>query len=726
MIGKPSLCFMRHWMTALLFLFSIVPLTASSDDVENYRTVLSGFKDRSDGTEGERAAINYIAKFLDENYIPFEHRPLDSGDRGHSFSSNLIATIPGSRPERIVLASPIDGGAYSTALLLELASVLTINPPKHTIVLAFLGAERGETEFHPYGSRLAAEMMSGQEDLFVLYLDSEVVPELWQFQIGGNGTVSPYWLVEKTVQIISSEFIPYRMRGTDIHAARIGLQGDVGPLASWLEADIPSIRLTGEGEAEQREKNRLITRFLSAMRTLDMDFNAIPEEEERTYLFLRPLSNSVPKLIPELPFIGVFLALSAILLTIPLFQLRSIRLNLHRFSRFWWTWPLLFIMVFLFLFLSTLIVEESILLANFPDLWKHAPGIFIFFKLTVTGALALNFILITQGLPLPRSPHFYSYGAVFTVVIFLLVLLALDVTMAIYPLLILVILLVFIITKNVRRKTFLLLLAQVPYLMGAIVVVKEHYYPILHFMLLNRIGANIILTLTLLPLIFGIVSLSYWRIHYQQIRFIIITPAATLTLSLVAISTLIWILGLHPYGPNSPQPVELIDDIDLINGSRKLELNSPGPIGDTVLSLDGIDYALEDIGRTAEIQTQPSIRPLEIDEISRTFLGRRTVAVTIRGDADPSSLELTLHSPSPFTLHEANYPFGMSPTGTTATIYMGANPPFPVVLEFTVNGDAQLNLTAVASWNNPIDPPSVNRTDLEDTILRRARTELHF
>ncbi len=704
----------------------IFPLTASPRDVEAHSSVLSGFQDRSDGTEGELKAINYIAGFLSENNIPYERLPLDSGDRGHSFSSNLIATIQGSRSERIIFAAPIDDGAYSTALLLELASDLKINPPKHTIILAFLGAERGETEFHPYGSRLAAEMFGGREDLFVIYLDSEVVPDLWRFQIGGNGTVSPYWLVEKTAQVISSEYIPYRMRGTDIHAARLGLQGDVGALASWLEAGIPSIRLAGEGKAEQGKEDRLITRFLTAMKTLDRDFDALPDEDERTYIFLRPLSSSAPKLIPELPYIGVFLAISVILLITPLFQLRKIRLNLKRFARFWWTWPLLFILVFLFLFLSTLIVEESILLANFPDLWKHAPGIFIFFKLAVTGALTLNFILITQGLPLPRSPHFYSYGAIFSSILFLLVLMALDVTMAFYALLVIIILLLFTISKNVQRKIPLLILAQLPYLIGAVVVVKEPYYPILQYMLLNRISANIILTLTLLPLIFGIVSLSYWRIHYQRIRLIIVTPAATLTLSLMAIITLIWILGLHPYGPGSPQPVILIDDIDLVKGSRKLELSSPGPVGDAVLSLDGIDYALEDIGRKAEIQTQPSIIPLKMEETSRTFLGRRTVAVTIRGDDAPSSLEISLHSLSPFTLHEANYPFGMSPSGTNAIIYLGANPPFPLDLRFTVNGDAKLVLRAVASWKNPIDPPSVNRTDLEDTIIRRARAEIRL
>ena len=717
---------MRRSATALTLFFLATFLAASPGDVGNRRNDLAGFGIRSDGTAGERSAIDYVADALEEMGIPYEERRLDSGDRGHSYSSNLIATIPGNRPERIVLATPIDGGAYSASLLLELASSLTVNPPKHTIILAFLGAEKGETEFHPYGSRMAAESLSGDDDVFVLYIESEEIPGRWRFKVGGNKTVAPYWLVDKTAEVISSEFIPYRIRGTDIHAARLGLQGDVGALATWLAEGIPAVGLTGERKAKPEDRLRRTERFLAALKTLDQNIDGIPDESENIYVFIRPLSASSPRLIPELPFIAVFLAVTAIMMALPLFQMRSIRLNLRRFSRFWWTWPLLFVLVFLFLFLSTLIVEETVLLADFPDLWNHAPGIFLFFKLAVAGALTLNFILITQGLPLPRSPHFYSYGAIFAATLSLLTFVVLDITMAMYPLWVIVIFLFFTMTKNVRRKVLLLVLSPVPYVMGAVVSVREPYLAVLRFLLLDRITANVFLALVILPLIFGIASLSYWRMHYHRTRLAFVTPAATLALSLSAVVTLIWILGLRPYGPASPQPVELVDYIDVISGDRRLALSSPGPVGDAVLTLDGVDYALEGIGRNAEIRTQKTASPLEMTETSRTFLGRRTITVTISGDTAPSGLEIVLRSTSPFTLHEANFPFEMAPAGTSARFFIGANPPSPTVLEFTVNGDAELNLTAMASWRNPENPPSVNRADLEDTVVRRVRAGIQL
>lgn len=89
---------------------------------------------------------------------------------------NLIATIPGQRPDRIILASHFDtklfrefrfvgasDGASSTATLLELARVLKARPQlPFTIELLFLDGEEATGEWrdpdHTYGSRHYVEV----------------------------------------------------------------------------------------------------------------------------------------------------------------------------------------------------------------------------------------------------------------------------------------------------------------------------------------------------------------------------------------------------------------------------------------------------------------------------------------------------------------------------------------------------------------------------------------
>jgi hypothetical protein len=89
---------------------------------------------------------------------------------GDTSMANIIATIPGRRPERIVLASHFDtklfkdirfvganDGASSTAALLELGRVLEGRQNEFTIELLFLDGEEAVIEWqgtdHTYGSR---------------------------------------------------------------------------------------------------------------------------------------------------------------------------------------------------------------------------------------------------------------------------------------------------------------------------------------------------------------------------------------------------------------------------------------------------------------------------------------------------------------------------------------------------------------------------------------------
>jgi glutaminyl-peptide cyclotransferase len=97
---------------------------------------------------------------------PFEaHTPL-----GTVKMANVIATLPGDRPERIILASHFDtklfkefrfvgasDGASSTAALLELARVLKERPRPFTLEFLFLDGEEAVVEWtatdSTYGSR---------------------------------------------------------------------------------------------------------------------------------------------------------------------------------------------------------------------------------------------------------------------------------------------------------------------------------------------------------------------------------------------------------------------------------------------------------------------------------------------------------------------------------------------------------------------------------------------
>jgi len=131
-----------------------------------------GFGPRPSGTPAIVETRKYIVEQLKSVGIESREQPfIGMTPLGEVSMSNVIATIPGRRPDRLVLASHYDtklfrefrfvganDGASSTAALLELGRVLKARQNELTIELLFLdGEEARMTEWrgldNTYGSR---------------------------------------------------------------------------------------------------------------------------------------------------------------------------------------------------------------------------------------------------------------------------------------------------------------------------------------------------------------------------------------------------------------------------------------------------------------------------------------------------------------------------------------------------------------------------------------------
>lgn len=123
------------------------------------------------GTPGNARARQYITKTLAGMGITATEQPFTvETPLGRVSMANIVATLPGKRPERIAIGSHFDtkqfrdfrfvganDGASSTALLLELARALHARPRPFTIDLLFFDGEEAFVEWSPtdgtYGSR---------------------------------------------------------------------------------------------------------------------------------------------------------------------------------------------------------------------------------------------------------------------------------------------------------------------------------------------------------------------------------------------------------------------------------------------------------------------------------------------------------------------------------------------------------------------------------------------
>src|SRR5690606_3536849 len=127
---------------------------------------------RPAGSPANQRTRDFIVKTLAASGIKAVEQPFEASTPiGPVKMANLIATIPGARAERIVIASHFDtklfrefrfvganDGASSTGALLELGRVLKSRPkPAFTIELLFLDGEEAFGEWrdpdNTYGSR---------------------------------------------------------------------------------------------------------------------------------------------------------------------------------------------------------------------------------------------------------------------------------------------------------------------------------------------------------------------------------------------------------------------------------------------------------------------------------------------------------------------------------------------------------------------------------------------
>lgn len=166
-------------VAVLLALFPLPLLSQRSDarpQVDSARAwdhlrALVNIGPRVAGTPGGVQARRYIVDTLAKAGIKATEQPFEAATPfGRAKMANVVATLPGKRPDRIALGSHFDtkqfrefrfvganDGGSSTALLLEIARVLESRPRDFTIDLLFFDGEEAFVEWGPtdgtYGSR---------------------------------------------------------------------------------------------------------------------------------------------------------------------------------------------------------------------------------------------------------------------------------------------------------------------------------------------------------------------------------------------------------------------------------------------------------------------------------------------------------------------------------------------------------------------------------------------
>ncbi|MDD4403112.1 MAG: M28 family peptidase, partial [Desulfitobacteriaceae bacterium] len=213
---------------------------------------------RPAGSKAEQEAAEYIKSNLEEygwkvkeqpfSKIVIHKNPLKPDEQKLELvnSQNIIADLPGSKPDCILIGAHYDSAGVSvpgavdnasgTGLLLELARVIAAEPHQETFQLAFFGAE----ESGLVGSSYYADQADLSAVNWMLNLDMIGLP--LEIDVAAKKSAPPE-LIKKVIDLTRKSEIPFHLSRDFTVMARESSQGGTSDFSSFLDKDLPALGL---------------------------------------------------------------------------------------------------------------------------------------------------------------------------------------------------------------------------------------------------------------------------------------------------------------------------------------------------------------------------------------------------------------------------------------------------------------------------------------------------
>ena len=663
-----------------------------------------------EGSEKEFSLLEYLTGEFSSREIEYQVIRYDDREDLHSFSRSLRIDFAPSEEERIFLAVSLDGeDSYSymnTLTLYNLALRLKSTPPRRGVTLLFLG---GEENTVPVGTTAFLEDFAGEESLSLLYLDID--SDLLRLVSSTKGYNAPLWFLKSFAQALTERAVPFAIDGLASLFNRAGFGGEDKRLTPWQAQDIPALLLTGTETRNGREVHPVTAEQLTTVLAdyISHSIPAVRDDREKNYLILSVAGD--PLFIGEWHSILTIISLLSLFTVTIVFQSRNFILNFRKNRSSLWVLALIFALVFILLYLSTLIMEEILLQKNIGDLWMLIPRNILFFKLLLTLLFSSLFLFIFRGIPLPRSPHFYSYGAILFAGANLLMLASRDISLTYYALWLLLCLFPFALSRKLTFKSSLTILAPLPILYLLITVVLAQYPGISRYILMDRIEGNLVITAFLMPYILMLTSLHYSRFYYHRERRSYTAVAIFVLAPAAALYILVRIILFSPFSEDIKQPFELTDRMDYSRNTRTIVLTSSQEMGSVDLKYDGLTLVLNSLGDRAQINGRIDESLLSYRGELSSFLNRKRLTLILDPEGRPDSLEIRLFTATgegQITVYDCNFPYINRSDNTESRIIIGNRPLFPLELDLTVTLDSRPSAEFIMTYENPpLEAPEI-------------------
>ncbi len=650
---------------------------------------------RPEGSENSRKLVDLLRDRLSQMRVAYSIQDFRDSEVMHSFASSVVATIPGGRPDTVLLCVPIDTAqqpepgrddSIGLALALETARQAASSRPPLTIQILFLGAEQGEGDAYPMSSRLFLEGYYPENPVLALYLNLDAVPERVVVRAGSEGLVAPLWLLRRTLGALGEAGLDARADGNEIQLVRAGLVKLRTPVGPFLRNGYPAVAIEGEytgAAGNDREFAGAFAAFWS--RFLEASRGGIPQSWDRHYLLFRIGSRHY--FLSERDYLLLLLAVFAVSVVYIQLARRRLTEDIVITGEHLWLLPILFAATFAFLLAATGLVYAVEALRGVRDLWKASPGLFLALK--VSGAaflliVASRLLLRHAGPWLERIPErFFPASALLVLIFGLMVVAAANVSLAVILLWPVFFVFLYEATRWTWLRLLCLVLAPASIAGVGLALILQPGSDAGRIVLTAPLRGNFVVAVLLLPYVLLLLDMTLSAPFSEAVTRAVrrAAPAVTAALSVALLAAA---LAFPPFGPLRPQVIDVTRYVDLTARSSRIEVTSSAPLGRIRYAESG---SVKTVATRAKSRLLPAEAPgdlLTIRAASTPMLDRENVTVAIEPRGNPESIELAILSQEKFLLYDSSFPATRDQSGRAYTLHVGRYPPVPLEVELTL------------------------------------------
>ncbi|MDC7227840.1 MAG: hypothetical protein PQJ61_13830 [Spirochaetales bacterium] len=637
-------------------------------DVEQFSKLFPAVE----GSAEEKQTLAIISERLTELNLDFSETGFSETEGYHSYSSYIEVDIPGPAIDTLITIIPVSS-SYGISTALHLLEYFNSNAPPLNLKFIFLGAEHSGGQ--NLGSRNFLEHFFPEAPNVFIYLNLTGIPTSVTIHSGTDGYSSPNFLFKTIRESLYSAGIENFHSETESILFRLASTGYSSMIDGYLKDGYPAIELSTLGVAGP-DYNGMINyehweQFYNAV--IDSFSMGIPDEWDSHYIFG----------LDERSVLIIYIILLSALMIYPVFKRRNFGWYMKTLKNNFWSLPLLFGFIFVFMALTSSLISFIFAQKGFPELWKYLPLSVFSFKIVSSLLIySLSFKLISK-LPFSEKGSFYSISALFFLLISLFILTVINLSLSLFTLWSLLFIFLLTVFKRPIIKLLMLLLSMLWLFLGLYEIFTLPSYRVIELLTLSPLQGNLLISVVIMPFILAAIRIAMMTHLSRKITRLL--PAF---LSSISAALLVLILFYSPFSESNPQPVNIIETIDSSSGKSNINIESPDELSPETSKLIVLETD----------QTDRAFGKIDYKLETESFLNRKITRTIVDFPEQPEKLSLTLYSDETLTLYESNYPAQWLPAQKRLEVFIGNNPPLPLEISLTLNKNASAVYTIEAEF----------------------------